>query len=261
MKKTSSIQIQVLLTLFVAMFSSCWSTRTTSEFDSSVVGKYEQPCPDVPEYIDPRDSTVYRTIQIGEQCWMKENLRWLPSVSHPRDNSQINPHYYVSRYYSNDVDEAKASVFYNLYGGLYNWPAALDACPPGWQLPSEDDFFNLTGYLINNYEEITNENVDSHLMSARKVRSSLGGVYNTRFHPRWDRRVKQHGVDSFGFSFLPGGLLTNRFFGCVGHMGILWSNSEFDSNVAMAFSIPFIEDCQLCRGKKSFAYSVRCIKE
>ncbi len=256
------------LVVLVTAFSSCSTTRTIPDSDPKMVGKYEQPCPDMPEFIDPRDSTVYKAIQIGDQCWMKENLKWLPSVSHPNEDSHIYPHYYIYGYYGNNLDKAKSLDNFNAYGVLYNWAAALNACPPGWKLPNEEDIFSLIENMIDNYEEIHAENAANHLMSAKKVGSLFGDGFDTHAHPRWSRRVNQNGVDSFGFSILPGGMfnsrevfLENGRFCAVGHIATLWTTAEPSTPKALAFFIPLTTTCKpLCVGHKSFAYSVRCLK-
>jgi len=113
-------------------------------------------------FTDSRDSRVYKTIQIGTQTWMAENLAYLPSVSPPGPGSFTVPYYYVYSYSGNDVNAAKATSYYNKYGVLYNWPAAMNGaassnanpsgvqgcCPQGWHLPSLDEWRVLENYLI-----------------------------------------------------------------------------------------------------------------
>ncbi|MDD4178128.1 MAG: FISUMP domain-containing protein, partial [Bacteroidales bacterium] len=78
---------------------------------------------------------------------MKENLAYLPNVSQPDDGSQTSPFYYVYGYEGFSVPEAKTTPNYQTYGVLYNWPAALTACPQGWHLPSDNEWTILTDYL------------------------------------------------------------------------------------------------------------------
>ena len=85
------------------------------------------------------EGRTYRYISIGNQTWMAENLAWLPSVSPGNAGSETEKHYYVSGYQGTDLNLAKATDNYAIYGVLYNWPAALDACPPDWHLPSKEE--------------------------------------------------------------------------------------------------------------------------
>ncbi|MCX6227329.1 MAG: T9SS type A sorting domain-containing protein [Bacteroidia bacterium] len=98
---------------------------------------------------DARDGHVYKTARIFGQTWMAENLAYLPAVSPPEEGSQTEPHYYVQRYDSTDVHEAKATYSYATYGVLYNHPAAVISCPSGWILPSREDFLELKKNLVS----------------------------------------------------------------------------------------------------------------
>ncbi len=80
---------------------------------------------------------LYDTVQIRGICWMKENLKYLPSVSPSSAGSTTNPIYYVYGYQGTDVEAAKATTNYQEKGVLYNWPAAMEACPPGTRLPTD----------------------------------------------------------------------------------------------------------------------------
>jgi uncharacterized protein (TIGR02145 family) len=83
---------------------------------------------------------VYKTVLIGKQWWMAENLAYLPVVNLPTEESVTNPYYYVYDYIGEDVDAAKATDNYKTYGVLYNWTAAMAACPAGWHIPSDAEW-------------------------------------------------------------------------------------------------------------------------
>jgi hypothetical protein len=97
---------------------------TDTKIDSSLVSINAQSCgcdeSKFGSFIDSRDGHTYKTIVIGAQTWMAENLAYLPYTTPTGTYSYTDPCYYVNNY--------------ALYGVLYNWPAALTACPAGWLL-------------------------------------------------------------------------------------------------------------------------------
>ncbi len=94
-------------------------------------------------FTDSRDGNVYKTIQIGDQVWMAENLRYLPGVIESDIGSYGHPFFYVYGYKGSNVEKAKATNTYQTFGVLYNWPAANSVCPHGWHLPSDDEWLQL----------------------------------------------------------------------------------------------------------------------
>lgn len=95
-------------------------------------------------FVDARDNTSYTIVEAGNQCWMRENLKYLPAVSNmSTTGSTTAPHYYVYGYNGTSVATAKAQSNYITYGALYNVPAALTACPAGWHLPTDAEWKTL----------------------------------------------------------------------------------------------------------------------
>jgi uncharacterized protein (TIGR02145 family) len=158
-------------------------------------------------FTDSRDGNYYTTVQIGNQCWMKENLKYLPSVSPPTNCSYTLPIYYVYGYQGSSVNSAKGTYNYQTYGVLYNWPAALNACPAGWHLPTDDEWTVLINYLGGS--------------------SLAGGKMKTTGTTHWNS-PNTGATNESGFSGLPGGSLQSGggLFIDLGENGGWWSSAE-----------------------------------
>ncbi|MCX6239248.1 MAG: fibrobacter succinogenes major paralogous domain-containing protein [Bacteroidia bacterium] len=78
-------------------------------------------------FTDPRDGKTYKTVKIGTQTWMAENLNYRTSI--------------YGFCYNNDSSNCA------IYGRLYTYYAALKVCPSGWHLPTDSEWTTLTDYL------------------------------------------------------------------------------------------------------------------
>ena len=215
--------------------------------------------------VDERDGQTYRTVVIGEQEWMAENLNY----AYLQPTSTLDS---SSWCYDNDPENCET------YGRLYLWSAAVDSaalfseggkgcgnvkatygrsddlvyqkcegdsyrgvCPEGWRLPSEDDFFIL--------EDAAN---DSSLL----FKSTNG----------WDEEC--NGIDTYGLGVLPASSYRTQFspdkFAGKGRSALFWTSSEMSFNQAAGVQISCSYSNILIPGgtsDKSDAYSVRCIKD
>jgi len=214
-------------------------------------------------FTDSRDGKVYKTVTIGEQVWMAENLAYLPSVSPPARESRSSPYYYVYDYNGTELYQAKSTASFSTYGVLYNWPAALTACPEGLHLPSDAEWIELENYLIEhgyNYDGTTTDNKIAKSMSSAigwKFDDTREGVPGNNDYPEY--------INKSGFSALPGGDRTNAVsdFDMVGYQGSWWCSTEFSIYYAVSWWLFFSQSnlIRLDYEYKECGNSIRCIKD
>lgn len=177
-------------------------------------------------FTDTRDNNVYRTLQLGDQVWMAENLRYLSRVNPPWNNNG----YWVYGYEGTDLAEAKATANYYTYGVLYNLNQALNACPAGWHLPSDQEWTKLENYLITsgyNYDSSTTDDKIAKALASSygwETSAVLGAVGNSDFS---DKR------NATGFTGLPAGIRLNEGgkFSNAGINTTWWSSTHHFSYI------------------------------
>ena len=188
---------------------------------------------------DLRDGKVYKTVKIGDQVWMAENLNFETDSSFCYSDS---------------------AYFCAMHGRLYKWAAAVGksesecgygntcslpsgdvqgVCPSGWHLPSKAEFESL----------IATVGEDS---TAGKVLKSASG---------WT--AGGYGTDDFGFAALPAGTRGHGGgYGGAYFLGFFWSSTEIGDNSAFNMYLTFDGDSvHQSVDIKDFAFSVRCVKD
>lgn len=191
---------------------------------------------------DFRDGNLYNTVTIGSQTWLKENLAYLPDVVGPGSGSETDPYYYVYGYDGTDVATAKETTNYQTYGVLYNWPAANDACPVGWHLPSDDEWEQLVTYLGGS--------------------SVAGDKLKEEGTTHWNS-PNTGATNSSGFTALPGGARSsNGAFSYFGGYGFWWSSAEDYKGDAWYRSLNLTSsDVYRNNNPKEYGFSVRCVRD
>ncbi len=204
-----------------------------------VASKY----PNGPVMTDSRDGNTYRTIRIGSQTWMAENLKYLPSVNEVTTVSNEVPYHYVYGYSGIDVEEAKASENYGVYGVLYNWEAAKNACPAGWRTATDEDWTVLTDHLGG--EEV----------AGRKLKEAGSD--------HWSFFNISNADNESGFTALPGGSNWEAEFVARGNTAYFWTGTENAQNQSHAWRrgmSAMTESVNRTDNGKRYGMSVRCIK-
>jgi uncharacterized protein (TIGR02145 family) len=204
---------------------------------------------DTGTFTDSRDGKVYKTVTIGNQTWMAENLAYLPTVNKPKDDSKSSAYFYVYGYYADNegnvsVSDAKALASYTQYGVLYNWTAALTACPSGWHLPSYDEWIELQNFL-------------GGIMSAGGKMKESGTTY-------WNS-PNTNATNSSSFSGMPGGYRSGTgSFQFIGESGMWWTSTEESGfpDYAKYFGLWYNQTIlDRAFDWKGTALSIRCIKD
>ncbi len=202
------------------------------------------PCPGTP-FVTDIDGNVYNTVQIGNQCWMKENLK----VTKYNDSTEIPyPGTDITSWYAAVTTGAYAwynddSTYKNTYGALYNWNAVGSGklCPPGWHVPTNTELLTLVSYLGGG--------------------SVAGGKMKETDTVHWNS-PNTAANDSLGFSALPAGLrVPGGTYDDIGNYGRWWTSSpgttwawywRLEYNTAILYDVG--------GNDKRFGQSVRCIK-
>jgi uncharacterized protein (TIGR02145 family) len=208
--------------------------------------------------IDSRDGQSYATVQIGDQCWMAENLNVgtrINGSSNQTDNGTIEKYCYSN-------SEAQCDV----YGGLYQWnemmgysttPGIQGICPDGWHLPTDDEWKILEGTVDSQYP------VGDPQWDAVEYRGlDAGGNLKSIGTTHWNS-PNTGATNSSGFTALPGGFRdTNGSSQFMGSHGLWWSSSP--STISYAWRRFLIYDNpQVFRSyiNRSYGFSVRCLKD
>ncbi|MDR1831041.1 MAG: hypothetical protein LBQ76_09760 [Candidatus Fibromonas sp.] len=170
---------------------------------------------------DARDGKKYRTVKIGKQIWMAQNLDY-----HGEDG------FLGLCYGDNPQEKIRNPENCKKYGRLYNLEEAEKACPEGWHLPTIDELEALMKFIGS--EEI----------AGKKLKSKSGWA---EFKCKWteekmDERgrvtVIEHDIcptDEYGFSALPGGYGrfpggygNGYFFENIGIIGYWWITGGYE---------------------------------
>ena len=190
-------------------------------------------------FVDPRDGRVYKTIKLGRQVWMAENLNY--------GEMTTSDELVLGQKWCYDNDERNAE---RGYGGLYTWEVARVSCPPGWHLPSLTEWKELEDFVIA--QGFPQECVGMALKT-----TSWGVVDGKLIH--------SNGVDAFGFDGLLGGWrfrftgFSNRCFS-----GSYWSTADheylhLDDSGFFSHSEDFTSAASLA--EDNVGASVRCVKD
>ncbi len=241
------------------------SSETTQSSSSTATTTL---CSELPEGVcnygtltDTRDGKTYKTVTIGDQTWMAENLNYAyTGVPYNYSGNTSD-----STSWCNDNDPANCAK----YGRLYTWAAAIDSvklatdaenpldcgyekecglagkvqgiCPEGWHLPDTTEWKTLFTA------------VGGSSTAGAKLKSQTG----------WTAYDGITNEDSFGFSALPAGY--RNYYGSYlyeGDYAYFWSSTEYNSHDAYYMYLYYYGGyAYLYNYDKGYGHSVRCVKD
>lgn len=182
-------------------------------------------------FMDARDGKLYSTVQIGEQCWMAQNLNIGTQISgggYQTDNDLIEKFCY-----GNNAANCET------YGGLYEWNEMMQyttqegtqgICPEGWHLPSNAEWTAMTDYVRSQPAYCCNSNT----FNIGKALASTNLWHNPSSYPCGIGNDPGTN-NATGFIGLPGGCRTftsqvppqPRFY-YLTSTGYWWTSTAFD---------------------------------
>jgi len=199
----------------------------------------QNPCPDIPTI--NYEGKIYNTVQIGNQCWLKENLDVGTMIQSITGGPLQTDNGIIEKYCYND-NEANCDT----YGGLYEWNEAMQyttqegargICPDGWHIPTFAEF--------------------------EALEEAVGGSGNAL--KREDQGIGSgQGTNISGFSALLAGVRqpSNGAFAGEGGPGDFWSSTEHLSDIAKYLGVRYNDNIvYLFNYYKDAGFSVRCIND
>jgi uncharacterized protein (TIGR02145 family) len=252
----------ILLTIVLLMFST-FNNCTYSQIKKTTIKKETNTVSKSHDLIEenknnPNRSELYKSLKIGNQVWMTENLNVstfrngdpIPEAKNKDDwfnqkDYQSGAKKPVWSYYDNEPINEK-------YGKLYSWDAVNDLrglAPKGWHIPTEDEWKDLIDFL------------GGEAIAAKKIKNTTG----------WSDDGfgdSGNGTNESGLTGLPGGCYMGGKYFLLNIGGYWWSSTDFyKDQPTVAVKVRLIT-CSLdsvdqIAGMKSFGcgYSVRCIKD
>jgi uncharacterized protein (TIGR02145 family) len=232
---TTTTKFEAGLTCVTSYTRYVWAYNTCGHSAATVLTQSTSACTSntcPPTFTDSRDGKTYSAVLIGTQCWMAQNL----------NNNTVFP---ADCY---DGNAANCSI----YGGLYNWFAAMNGsvlegatgiCPPGWYIPSDDEWGTLIWFLggVNIAGDYLKEAGTAHWASPNMGATNLSG-----------------------FTALPGGRGYTDYFVELKSKAYFWSSSRDVYDDTKAYSVYLSYNNSVISGSYSNRtinrFSVRCIK-
>lgn len=209
-------------------------------------------------FLDSRDNNEYATIKMGNQCWFAENLRYNNGC--------------LSKSGTDGEDTGWCRDAWNggeKRGLVYQWSAAMNEeseegdqglCPPGWHVPSNDEFIALIDYIKSDPKNRCDSNAN---YLAKAFTANTGWAQSTGVcHVGNNQSIN----NSSGFNALSVGYSITKKSGYA-RGAWFWTSTTYSSDASKAHIVntDYNSNSISCSAynaqKKYYGYSVRCLKD
>jgi uncharacterized protein (TIGR02145 family) len=196
-----------------------------------------------------QDGNTYKTVTIGTQVWMAENLRTTTYRNGDPVPQVTGDVQWVALTTGAECSYYNEEKYVPVFGRLYNWYAVNDSrniAPEGWHVPSDNEWSTLESFLGDS-------------IAAKKLKES--GMTHWLSYP-----MTHNATNETGFTALPGGfryeILYDRTFWYMNFYGRWWSTTGSDASKAWSREM-YTDDDSVARfeSKKLYGYSIRCVKD
>lgn len=193
------------------------------------------------------DGNTYRTVKIGDQTWLADNLRTMTF----QDGSKVS-----TGFIPND-DESN----FLKYGRLYDWHDVADKrniCPEGWRVASDDDWKTLESAIGISESQLNKEG----WRGENNIAITLKAQQKSTFLNRFDHSQ----VNKYNFSATPAGVKLGGWYITQGMYTEFWTSSKATEKKAYARTLAYAwwnshkGEIRRTRLKNSYMLSVRCVK-
>jgi uncharacterized protein (TIGR02145 family) len=243
-----------IITCLLSSNAACVTGNSAmSNTITMIVNSVTAPCTGIPTIL--YEGKTYNTLQIGNQCWLKENLNAGTMISGSSDQSDNS---ILEKYCYNNLESNC-----DMYGGLYQWAEAVQyyngatnvtswnpvpsreitgICPSGWHLPSDGDWNSLIATL-GGVEAAGGKMKESGLLHWVSPNTGASNIS--------------------GFTSLPGGYrFTSGTFHSSGYSARSWASNEFSGSASWFEQLVYNDDNIVANNiSKLYGHSVRCLKD
>jgi uncharacterized protein (TIGR02145 family) len=257
LNKISISNILILISFFfIILFNACKKETTAVPTEKGTLTDI--------------DGNIYKTVKIGKQWWMAENLKvkryrngdTLDNLMNNRgkiDTAKLDTLKIGALYINDSQDSTSPNFNGKLFGYLYNWYSIGDLrnlAPAGWHVPSDDEWKELEMYLGMSKSDADNVNFRG-TNEGNKLRKNAG--WNLAYD-----QYKVWGTNESGFSALGGGaIMDNKIWGNPGTYltGFWWTTTEKDNAAWYRYLDYNKSNVFRFYGPEYYCFSIRCIKD